>query len=110
MLTRFAVAVVWILHFLPLALLAPIGSALGSLLYILGRERLAEAQELLHGYLGRAPVRTGYPKPALVHEWLGRSFEAQGDTESAKREYQSALQADPRNKWTRDALKRLEKK
>jgi Kdo2-lipid IVA lauroyltransferase/acyltransferase len=39
LLTRIAVAVVWILRFLPLALLAPIGSALGSLLYILGRER-----------------------------------------------------------------------
>jgi len=35
LLTRIAVAVVWILHFLPLALLVPIGSALGSLLYIL---------------------------------------------------------------------------
>ncbi len=39
MLTRIVVAVVWILRFLPLGLLAPIGSALGSLLYILGRER-----------------------------------------------------------------------
>ena len=39
MLTRITVVVVWILHSLPLALLAPIGSALGSLLFILGRER-----------------------------------------------------------------------
>ena len=39
LLTRITVAVVWILHSLPLALLAPIGSALGSLLYVLGRER-----------------------------------------------------------------------
>ena len=39
MLTRIVVAAVWILRFLPLGLLAPIGSALGSLLYILGRER-----------------------------------------------------------------------
>ena len=39
MLTRIAVAVAWMLHRLPLALLAPIGSALGSLLYILGHER-----------------------------------------------------------------------
>ena len=39
MLTRIVAAVVWILRFLPLGLLAPIGSALGSLLYILGRER-----------------------------------------------------------------------
>src|SRR5438552_18506692 len=39
LLTRITIAVVWILHRLPLALLAPIGSALGSFLYILGRER-----------------------------------------------------------------------
>src|SRR5712691_12059279 len=39
LLTRIVVAVVWTLRFLPLGLLAPIGSALGSLLYILGRER-----------------------------------------------------------------------
>src|SRR5258706_14297884 len=39
LLTRIVVAGVWILRFLPLDLLAPIGSALGSLLYILGRER-----------------------------------------------------------------------
>lgn len=78
--------------------------------YILRRERLTDARDLLHGYLDRAPVRTGYPKPTLVHEWLGRSFEAQGDTASAKREYQSALQADPKNRAAHDALKRLEKK
>jgi len=39
LLTRIVAAVVWILRFLPLGLLAAIGSALGSLLYILGRER-----------------------------------------------------------------------
>jgi len=39
LLIRVAAAVAWMLHRLPLALLAPIGAALGSLLYILGRER-----------------------------------------------------------------------
>src|SRR5258708_31725141 len=39
LLTRIVLAGAWILRFLPLGLLAPIGSALGSLLYILGRER-----------------------------------------------------------------------
>jgi len=38
-LTRIAIAISWALHFLPLSLLAPLGSSLGSLLYILGRER-----------------------------------------------------------------------
>ncbi|HEY6722167.1 MAG TPA: lipid A biosynthesis acyltransferase, partial [Burkholderiales bacterium] len=39
MLTRIAVALVWILHFLPLSLLARLGEAIGSILYSLGRER-----------------------------------------------------------------------
>lgn len=39
MLTRFALALVWLLHFLPLSVLARIGSGLGGLFYVLGRER-----------------------------------------------------------------------
>ena len=39
MLTRIALAVVWLLRLLPLAVLAPLGRGLGILLYILGRER-----------------------------------------------------------------------
>jgi Kdo2-lipid IVA lauroyltransferase/acyltransferase len=38
-LTRVALALVWLLHFLPLAILAPLGRALGLLAYILIRER-----------------------------------------------------------------------
>jgi len=38
-LIRAAIALVWLLHFLPLALLAPIGRGVGFLLYLLGRER-----------------------------------------------------------------------
>jgi KDO2-lipid IV(A) lauroyltransferase len=39
MLIRVAMALVWGLHFLPLPLLAPLGEALGTILYFLGRER-----------------------------------------------------------------------
>ena len=39
MLTRFALGLVWLLHFLPLSVLARIGSGLGGLFYVLGRER-----------------------------------------------------------------------
>mgnify|MGYP000887719237 CR=1 FL=1 len=43
MLTRrpslLAVALLWLLHLLPLPLLAPLGRALGSLLYRFGRRR-----------------------------------------------------------------------
>lgn len=39
MLTRVAAAILWVLHFLPLALLAPVGRGLGLLFYLLGRRR-----------------------------------------------------------------------
>lgn len=37
--TRLGLALVWLLHFLPLSLLAPVGQGLGMLLYWFGRER-----------------------------------------------------------------------
>ena len=39
MLTRLGLAVIWLLHFLPLRLLAPLGRALGMLLYLFALER-----------------------------------------------------------------------
>lgn len=39
MFARFAIAVVWLLHFLPLAFLARLGEGFGMLLYALARER-----------------------------------------------------------------------
>src|SRR4029077_8282807 len=39
MLTRFAVGIVWLLHFLPLAVFARIGSGLGAAFYYFARER-----------------------------------------------------------------------
>lgn len=39
MLTRLGLALLWLMHFLPLAVLAPIGRGLGRILYALGRER-----------------------------------------------------------------------
>jgi len=39
MIARIAVALMWLLHFLPLELLAPLGEAFGLVFYALGRER-----------------------------------------------------------------------
>lgn len=39
MLTRLTLSLVWLLHFLPLGLLAPLGKGVGMLFYVLGRER-----------------------------------------------------------------------
>lgn len=37
--TRLGLALIWLLHFLPLALLAPVGRGVGMLLYLFARER-----------------------------------------------------------------------
>lgn len=39
MLTRLGLALIWVLHFLPLTLLAPVGRVFGMLVYLLARER-----------------------------------------------------------------------
>jgi len=76
---------------------------------ILKNEKQEETERLLREYLQKAPKRSGYPRYAVAHEWLGRSYENRGDKESAKNEYQAALQLDPKNKSARESLKRVEK-
>ncbi|MGC2526717.1 MAG: tetratricopeptide repeat protein [Candidatus Acidiferrum sp.] len=76
---------------------------------ILKNEKPEEAKRLLREYLQKAPKRTGYPKYATTHEWLGRLYEKQGEMESAEKEYEAALQLEPKDKSARDALKRLRK-
>jgi Tfp pilus assembly protein PilF len=51
----------------------------------------------------------GYPRYATAHEWLGRLYEDKGDRKSAEKEYQAALQLDPKDKSVRESLKRVEK-
>ncbi len=87
----------------------PRGSFYRATALVLQKSRSPEAVQLLRGYLARATLRNGYPTPAAAREWLGRALELQGDLPGAVREYQAALQADPKNKAARDALKRLGK-
>jgi tetratricopeptide (TPR) repeat protein len=76
---------------------------------ILKNENLDEAQSLLQQYLRTAPKRDAYPRYAVAHEWLARAYEDKGDKNAAVKEYQQALQLEPKDKNARDALKRLEK-
>jgi tetratricopeptide (TPR) repeat protein len=76
---------------------------------ILKNEKPEEAKRLLREYLQKAPKRTGYPRYATAHEWLGRLYENQGEKESAEKEYEAALQLEPKDKSARDSLKRLRK-
>ncbi len=76
---------------------------------ILKNEKLEEAERLLKEYLQKAPKRTGYPRYAVAHEWLGRLYEGKGNKDAAAKEYQAALQLDGKSKSAREGLKRVEK-
>jgi tetratricopeptide (TPR) repeat protein len=76
---------------------------------ILLKRKPDEAESLLREYLNTAPRRTGYPRPALAHDWLGRLFENQNNRDAAAREYATSLHADPKDKTAQEALRRLGK-
>ena len=76
---------------------------------ILRKEKPDQAERLLREYLKMAPVRTAYPRPSTVHEWLGRLFENQNQRQAAENEYQAAIKLDAKNKGAREGLKRVER-
>jgi tetratricopeptide (TPR) repeat protein len=76
---------------------------------IIKNERPEDSGRLLHEYLKRAPLRTAFPPPWRVHEWMGRLYENQQKSQAAIQEYEAAQKLEPRNKNVREALKRLKK-
>lgn len=76
---------------------------------IMKKERPDDSERLLREYLQRAPLRSTFPPPWRVHEWLGRLYENQQDSQAAIQEYETSLKLEPKNKNAREALKRLKK-
>ena len=76
---------------------------------VLKKENSEKAERLLGEYAKKAPMRSGYPRPAVAHVWLGRLFENQNRIEDAAKEFEAALKLDPKNKMAQEALKRLKK-
>jgi tetratricopeptide (TPR) repeat protein len=87
----------------------PRGEFYQGVALVLKKENPEEAERLLREYAKKAPVRSGYPRPAAAHAWLGRLFEDQNKMEGAVKEFESALKSDPKNKMAHEALKRLKK-
>ena len=87
----------------------PRGQFYRGVALILKKENLEKAERLLAAYAKKAPIRSGYPRPAWVHAWLGRLFEEQNKIEEAVNEFESALKLDPKNKMAQEAMKKLKK-
>jgi tetratricopeptide (TPR) repeat protein len=73
------------------------------------KENPEEAGRLIRDYLTKAPLRSGFPRPAAAHFWLGRLFENENKNEEAAKEFETAVKLDPKNKMAQEALKRLKK-
>lgn len=71
MMVRFGLVLIWLLHFLPLPLLAPVGRGFGLLLYVLSRERRRVA---------RVNLRLCFPRMADAEResLIRRHFQAFG--------------------------------
>jgi tetratricopeptide (TPR) repeat protein len=87
----------------------PRGKYYRAVASILTQRDAGEAQRLLREYLERAPIRNGYPRPAMAHYWLGQNFENQGNLKAAHGEYETAVKLDPKNKMAQEALKNAKK-
>jgi tetratricopeptide (TPR) repeat protein len=74
----------------------------------LEKENEATATKLLREYIANAPKRNNYPSKAMAHYWLGRIQEDQNNAAAAKTEYQEALNLEPKNRYAKDALNRLQ--
>jgi tetratricopeptide (TPR) repeat protein len=74
----------------------------------LQKEKPAESTKLFREYIARTPKRNNYPSKAMAHYWIGRIQENQNDAASAKKEYQEALNLEPKNRFANEALKRLQ--
>jgi superkiller protein 3 len=87
----------------------PRGKFYRGVALVLKKEDPEEAERLLREYAKKAPMRSGYPRPAAAHAWLGRLFEDQNKMEEAVTEFERALELDSKNKMAHEALKRLKK-
>jgi tetratricopeptide (TPR) repeat protein len=76
---------------------------------VLKKEDPEEAERLLSEYAKKAPTRSGYPRPAAAHAWLGHLFEDHSRMEDAMKEFETAQKLDPKNKMAQEALQRLKK-
>jgi tetratricopeptide (TPR) repeat protein len=86
----------------------PRGNFYRAVIYTLEKKDPAGATKLLREFLANVPKRNEYPSKAMAHYWLGRIQQNQNDEASAKKEYQEALNLEPKNRLANEALKHLQ--
>jgi len=86
----------------------PRGNFFRAVILVLQKQKPDQSVKLIREYIARAPKRNNYPSKAMAHYWLGRIEENQNNAVSAKREYQEALNLEPKNRYANEALKRLQ--
>ncbi len=79
-----------------------------AVIYTLEKKDPAGATKMLREFLANVPKRNEYPSKAMAHYWLGRIQQNQNDETSAKKEYQEALNLEPKNRLANEALKHLQ--
>jgi tetratricopeptide (TPR) repeat protein len=87
----------------------PRGNFFRAVALVLEKKNQAESTGLIREYLSKAPKRNNYPSRAMAHYWLGQIQENQSNTASAKNEYQEALNLEPKNRFAKEALHRLQR-
>jgi tetratricopeptide (TPR) repeat protein len=87
----------------------PRGKFYAAVALVLTKEKAEEAERLLRTYLKTAPNRSGYPRPATAHVWLGRVLENAGKRDEALAEFETAVKTDPKNKLAQEEWKRARK-
>lgn len=76
---------------------------------VLSVSNTGNAERDLKSYIASTPDRSEWPSHAAAREWLGRLYEAEGNSAAAAEQYRAALQLDPNRKDARNRLNKLEK-
>jgi tetratricopeptide (TPR) repeat protein len=76
---------------------------------VMKNENPEEAERLLREYVKIAPTRTGFPRPAAAHVWIGKLLEHESKSDAAVKEFEAAVKLDPKYKPAQEELKRAKK-
>jgi tetratricopeptide (TPR) repeat protein len=87
----------------------PRGDFYQAVAHTIQKEKSAECARYFREYVAHSIKRDDYPSKSMAHFWLGRIQENQNDAAGAKIEYREAVHLEPRNRYAKEALSRLQR-